>query len=1005
MVKAVETSLRELLEGAKQYQVPLYQRTYAWTSKQLGRLWDDIAQLAEDRATHGPQITHFLGSLVLGPTPDVGPVGVSKYLVVDGQQRLTTTTLLLAAIRDHRAATESPEHRDRINEQYLVNKWKTGDERLKLLPTQADRASYLACIESTPLAGAADQIGEAYRYFRARVAELDDPDDPHDVERIEEAVLSGLTLVSVTTTRDDNAHRIFESLNNTGLRLTQGDLLRNYLFMRLPSRGPLVYKNQWLPLQERLSNDELELLFWLDAVQRDESVTQGDTYRAQAARMDALVGEAAIEAEVERFNALSLLMERILRPETERHPAVRERLTRLKEWGTTTVYPLLLHLLDRRRQGSTTDDEIARAMLYLESYLVRRVVTNRATAGLNRVLLRAVPEIAEKAPVDAAFRTYLSTGRKFFATDDQVRAAARTVPLYYSGRSNQRKLVLAWLEEDHEARERVDVSGCTIEHVLPQTLTPAWKDMLAAGLEEGESVDDAHAVLVHTLGNLTLTAYNSELGNQPFATKRAEYAKSGLRMNREIAEQETWGRAQIEQRADALAERILRLWPGPDERAQPEPIRESWGLMNRALAELPPGAWTTYGAVAQLIGSHPVPVGHRIANHPVPNGHRVLQTGGTVSPGFRWLAESGRTESQREALEAEGVRFDESGRADPAQCFSAEDLAVLAGVDPGEVGPPSRDQVRETSFWSLLSEHQDEATVAAIGHVTEVWRRLGGELEYGSAAETSCFLVTKGPAGYIWPLVIYPSYGRAEVVFQYLLPRPPFDDVALRNELRLRLNEMPDVDLPESKLALRPSFELRVLTDERALSRLIAALEWFVAQLHAGVPEGQDGATAQAPDGDWYVSFGHGQGRSWDDAREYGFICAGGGSWYSRTLRGVPVGARVFVHVGGRGYVAVGRTLREARPFDEAEVRVEGEWRRVADLSLGAPYRHDRDDADAAGDDLTEYVIPVEWEHAVDLEQAYWEPGMFANQHSACPLTHAFTRARLIETMGLDRGE
>lgn len=138
MVKAVETSLRELLEGAKQYQVPLYQRTYAWTSKQLGRLWDDIAQLAEDRATHGPQITHFLGSLVLAPTPEVGPVGVSKYLVVDGQQRLTTTTLLLAAIRDHRAATESPEHRDRINEQYLVNKWKTGDERLKLLPTQAE---------------------------------------------------------------------------------------------------------------------------------------------------------------------------------------------------------------------------------------------------------------------------------------------------------------------------------------------------------------------------------------------------------------------------------------------------------------------------------------------------------------------------------------------------------------------------------------------------------------------------------------------------------------------------------------------------------------------------------------------------------------------------------------------------------------------------------------------------------------------------------------------------
>ncbi len=834
MVHAAETSLRELLEGAKQYQVPLYQRTYSWKSENFERLWADLVRLAEDREAHGQAITHFLGSMVLAPTPDVGPVGVSRYLVVDGQQRLTTLTLLLAALRDHRAETEGPEHRDRLNEQYLVNKWRPDSERLKLMPTQADRRSYRACVEATPVAGKADGVREAYRYFRGRLTDHDDPDDALDIERLEEAVLSGLTLVSVTTGREDNVHRIFESLNNTGVRLTQGDLLRNYLFMRLPTHGPRVYETQWLPLQERLDNDQLELLFWLDAVQTNESVTQRDTYQAQVARMDRLADETDVEREVERFHRLSALLERILNPERESDPAVRERLGRLNAWGTTTVYPLLLHLLERREHGAASSEEIASAMLYAESYLVRRLLTGRATAGLNRTLLRAVPEIRDRTPADAALRHYLSTGRKFFASDDQVRAGARDVSFYYSGRASQRKLLLTWIEQTFDNKEPVDPSLCTVEHVMPQTMTPAWQSMLREHMEPGENLVDVYDGLVHTLGNLTLTGYNSALGNKPFKAKRKAYGESGFRMNQWIARHEVWGRPQILERAANLAERIILQWPAPEASMSDEPVRESWGLMDRALAVLPEGTWTTYSDVARLIGSHQVPVGQRLAHHPVPNGYRVLRLDGSLSPGFSWPPGHERSESQRQLLEREGVVFSSDGRADSSQHVSADELAELAGIDlPGEelsgVGDGAVNGRRQ-SFLDQLAVNADENAVRGVISVMDSWVSMGGALAFGAAGETTCFLVLGEGRDAIWPAAVYPS-GKFEVVFQYLKSRPPFDDADRRDMLRRKFNEVGGVQLPESKLGMRPGFELDLLAHDHARLAVENALRWFVSEV------------------------------------------------------------------------------------------------------------------------------------------------------------------------------
>lgn len=838
MVAARETTLQELLEGAKQYQVPLYQRTYSWTTAQLQRLWDDILKLTDDRI-HDPSATHFIGSVVLAPSPNNGPTGVAEYLVVDGQQRLTTLTILLCAIRDHRAKHEGPVHRDRLNQQYLVNPWKAEPQRLKLVPTQADRDAYLACLDSTPQVGGADPVGAAYRFFVAQLAAADDPDDPLDIERIENAVISGLALVSVTAQPGDNVYRIFESLNNTGLRLTQADLLRNYLFMRLPTRGEAVYQALWLPLQKQLSSDELVLLFWLDLVHRDPRVKQTDVYSAQQARLNRLRSEEEIEAEVQRFSRLGALLRVILHPNEEQDPGVRRRLERLSAWGTTTVYPLLLHLLDRRQQGTATSEQIASAMLYVESFFVRRLLIGRATANVNRILLAIVTEMGSDLPVDQAVRAYLSTGRKYYASDANVRAAVRSIPYYLNGRPHQRKLILQWLEESYGSKEPVALDKATIEHVLPQTPTPEWRQMLATDLGSDENFDEAHEAVVHTLGNLTLTGYNSELSNSSFAVKRIQLGKSGIQLNQEIAAQERWGRPEIYGRADALAERIVSIWPGPTEQAA-EQSEVPWEVMTKALAELPAGSWTTYGDLAALIGSHPVPVGARLATHPAPNAHRVLQVEGTVSPNFRW-SDPNRTDDPRDILRAEGVEFDQYGRADQAQRIGTEELAQLAGLTPEDLPErlprPRSDDDRTYSerFIEQLTALQDPAVATATLVVLDAWTSMGGTLLYGTGGETSCFLMARGKEhelGNIWPATIYPS-GKFEVVFQHLSVRPPFDDVTLREELRQRLNQLPGVDIAAAKIALRPGFSLAVLADADAREALLDHLRWFYDRAQA----------------------------------------------------------------------------------------------------------------------------------------------------------------------------
>ncbi|MFC7403299.1 DUF262 domain-containing protein [Citricoccus sp. GCM10030269] len=684
MVKAQEVTLQKVLEGSYQFQVPLYQRPYQWTKEQWDTLWGDVVSLAEERQEeHGATATHFIGSLVLAPAPGVVAGGLTKFMVVDGQQRLTTLTILLAAIRDHAISTipdGGSRHAARLEHTFLVNQYEDGPGRYKLLPTQQDRDDYVALINKSKVAHPSSRVVEAYSHFSALLDLAAADESNPTVAAIEDAVSHGLSLVSISTEPDDNVYRIFESLNNTGLKLTQGDLIRNHLFMRLPSRSQEVYDRHWRSLQRTLENNQIEWLFWIDLVRRDPIVRFRDTYTKQKARLESLRTEESVAGEVARLAHLGSIYRLMWHPEEEEHPAVQRQLRRLLDWRATVTDPPVLQLLVMRDNGEASSKEIARAMLIIESYLVRRILAGRASQGVNRQLAGLANELyADKSSqsVDITVHTYLTRQVRQYVSDQALRDAARTSAFYYSGRANQRKQVLLWLEDLFNSQEHINPANLTIEHVMPQTLSPQWWGKLAESYDE-EAISELHTSLVHTLGNLTLTGYNAPQSNRPFDEKRAYLRGTSLKMSQEIGEAERWTFAEIQTRTDRLIEMAIQFWPGPLDEGSPADKTDKtyWVSLRFILAELPSGRWTTYGDLASAIGVAAQSVGNYLANQPAPNAHRVLKSDGTVSPQFAWI-ENDRTDNPRDILAEEGVTFDQNDRADPKARLTVEDLVTF----------------------------------------------------------------------------------------------------------------------------------------------------------------------------------------------------------------------------------------------------------------------------------------------------------------------------------------
>ncbi len=393
-MEATPVRVMEYFNGEKQSIIPLFQRPYTWTKKNWQTLWQDL--LTQYGA--GDDSTHFMGAIVSIPARTV-PVGVNKHLIIDGQQRLTTIALLLRALRD--AVDDRTAARI---EDYLINRHHDGVDRLKLLPTQADRPFFQTLILGE-LPDEEHLMAQAYKFFRDALRGLDLDGDPVTAERVFTTLVSSLLVVMINLGESDDPYLIFESLNYKGEPLTQADLVRNYVLMRFRhSLGPggeqeAVYLEIWKPLEDSLGSALTEFLRHY-AMKEGENIKTGGIYAALKTRLLDLSDPAYVRKELRAMRRHSHFYEMFLNPERASSPGIRKRLATLLGLEMTTAYPLLLRLFDAHFSEQFTESDLLACLHMIESFGVRRAVCNVPTNAYNKLFLQWARNFASDRAVE-----------------------------------------------------------------------------------------------------------------------------------------------------------------------------------------------------------------------------------------------------------------------------------------------------------------------------------------------------------------------------------------------------------------------------------------------------------------------------------------------------------------------------------------------------------------------------------------------------------------------------
>lgn len=567
-MKGVDRPLTQLIKAMSQFVIPVFQRDYSWRANEhCAQLWSDVLRVANSRT----QRSHFLGAIVGIPDEDHA-IGFNRCQVVDGQQRLTTATLLLVALRDHvkEAQDESIElTAGQIDSTYLRDTSRRGEQRYRLLLRRHDRDSLCALMDgrSGPDAPSAN-INAAYKFFRDRLKTV----DPVSVWR----GIHQLVIVEVTLNDEsDNPQEIFESLNTTGLTLSKSDLIRNYILMGLqPERQTQLYEDYWRKIEDCFRGSEQVFDdFARDYVDvRTGRMTQTRSDRIYAAFKDYWL-DAVPKKGVEQLLKEMMRLARYYADFRFGHETLPSRRSRYERIGQISSVPAIavMRLREcRELLGESSESAFLESLDLIESFLVRGAICGWTPNAYNKVFAALAAGMSDSTPFND-FKGSLGLHREgyVFPTDAEFLRALRENNLYR--RRKLCKFVLDRLEH-HQNRHRTDTSKYTIEHILPQNpkLSKDWTDCL------GEEWQQIQETWIHRLGNLTLTAYNSKYSDRSFRDKKTMergFLESALKINTFVNRQDTWTAREIEARTEELATEALVIWPPLEDRELVEQAR------------------------------------------------------------------------------------------------------------------------------------------------------------------------------------------------------------------------------------------------------------------------------------------------------------------------------------------------------------------------------------------------------------------------------------------------
>jgi hypothetical protein len=548
MKPSIQT-LGHILYSPSQYVIPVFQRNYRWERPQWEKLWTSLQEIQSPEKRGN----HFMGFLVF--VPGIAQPGQhTTFHLIDGQQRLTTSSIVLAAIRNVAREAGQAELADEIHQDYLVHTRKRGDAHYRLLPKERDHDSYLALISGQ--GEPTGRMADALAFFEEKLSSLVQA-DPASLQRTFNMASQRFEFMCATL-EAENAYNIFKSLNSTGVPLGPSDLIRNFVFMHVaPDDQDEFDRKLWDPLEQHFARDDGTLdedrfsRFLRDFLMSDgRYVAPKDTFPTFEARHEAtdFLPTAVAGALIEHARRYAVIAGEC----ADESADVTRALAGLNMLESSTTYPLLLALFGKRAAGVISSAQLAHCIEMLRGFILRRFVCGESSRGYGQLFVRAIAKDAGD-PVQALEAYLLDRG---WPDDRQFQSAFVEFPLYQRGYTRE---VLETLERARGHMEPAGLEAAQVEHVLPQTLNDAWRESL------GPEAERIQADWLHRPGNLTLSAYNQSLWNHPFERKRERYGDSNIGLTRELAEYERWGEDEIRSRGGVLAAAATTIWIGPRE--------------------------------------------------------------------------------------------------------------------------------------------------------------------------------------------------------------------------------------------------------------------------------------------------------------------------------------------------------------------------------------------------------------------------------------------------------